>query len=95
MMTNYEAVFVFKPDLEEAAREEILTRLKDVITESGEIKEIEDWGNRKLAYEINYIKEGHYMIIHFVADGSVVKELERRARISDHIIRYLVIKVED
>ncbi|MDO5755824.1 MAG: 30S ribosomal protein S6 [Tissierellia bacterium] len=91
-MNNYEAVLVFKPDMEEQAREELLNRFKEVVENDGEITKIDDWGNKKLAYEIDYIKEGHYIVMDFKAQGDVIKELERRARISDYVIRYLVLK---
>ena len=51
-------------------------------------------GHRKLAYEINYIKEGYYIIVNFEAAAEVVAEVERRSRISDAIIRYMVVKQE-
>ena len=56
--------------------------------------EIDDWGLRKLAYEINYIKEGYYLVLNYEAEPTVVAEVERRARIMDTVMRYLTVKKE-
>lgn len=93
-MNNYEMVVVFKPNLEEDQRKVALDRLFDAINANGKVGEIDEWGQRKLAYEINYIKEGHYYIVNFEADPSVIKEVERRSQIQDSIIRYMVIRKE-
>lgn len=93
-MNNYEMVVVFKPNLEEETRKVALERLYDAINSNGKVGEVDDWGQRKLAYEINYIKEGHYYIVNFEADPSIVKEVERRSQIQDSIIRYMVISKE-
>lgn len=94
-MNKYEAVIVFKPNLEDQERAQVFDRLKDAINANGTVGEIDDWGTRKLAYEINYIKEGYYYIVNFEAEPAVVAEVERRAKIADQIIRYMVIKLED
>ncbi len=94
-MNKYEAVVVFKPTVEEVARGQVLDRLKEAITEAGTVTNVDEWGMRKLAYEINYIKEGYYYIVNFEAEPTVVAEFERRARIADQIIRYMVIRLED
>ena len=93
-MNQYEMVVVLKPNLEEEERKSILDRLTEAVVTNGNVGEIADWGNRKLAYEINYIKEGYYYVINYEADPSVVAEVERRARIIDQVIRYLTIKKE-
>lgn len=93
-MNNYEMVVVFKPNLEEETRKAALERLYDAINSNGKVGEVDDWGQRKLAYEINYIKEGHYYIVNFEADPSIIKEVERRSQIQDSIIRYMVISKE-
>ena len=90
-MKNYEMVVIFKPNLEEEARNTVLNRLYDAINANGKVGQVDDWGQRKLAYEINYIKEGHYYLVNFEAGPEVVKEVERRSQISDQIIRYMVI----
>lgn len=85
-------VVVFKPQMEEEERKALLARLTDAISSNGSVEEIEDWGAKKLAYEINYIKEGYYYLINFEAAPTVIAEVERRARIIDQIIRYLTVR---
>ncbi len=87
-------VVVFKPNLEEDARSKALERIYEAINSNGKVGQVDDWGQRKLAYEINYIKEGHYYIVNFEAEPAVVKEVERRSQIQDSIIRYMVISKE-
>lgn len=94
-MNNYEAVLIFKPDLSDADRTTLLDRFKENIEEFGEVLEVDDWGKRRLAYEINYIKEGYYYIIDFKAEPDHIREFERRLRLSDFILRYMVIRKED
>lgn len=93
-MNKYEMVVVFKPNLEEETRKVALERLYEAINSNGNVGDVDDWGQRKLAYEINYIKEGHYYIVNFEADPSIVKEVERRSQIQDSIIRYMVVSKE-
>ena len=93
-MRKYEGVFVFKPDLEEEQRDLAFNRIKEAIESNGKVLEIADWGKRKLAYEINYIKEGYYYIVDFEATPETITEIERRSKISDAIVRYMVVKKE-
>ena len=94
-MNNYEAVLIFKADMQDADRTELLERFKGIIEENGEVTNVDDWGKRKLAYEINYIKEGYYYIVDFKSEPDHIREFERRLRLSDFIIRYMVIRKED
>ncbi len=93
-MNQYEMVVVLKPNLEDEDRTAVLDRLKEAIETNGNVGEIDDWGTRRLAYEINYIKEGYYLVLNYEAEPTVVAEVERRARIMDQVIRYLTIKKE-
>lgn len=93
-MNTYEMVLILKAGLEEEVREQVLNRLKEAIAEEGSVESVEDWGERKLAYEINYNKDGYYYLIHYQAAPSVVAEVERRARILDQVLRYLTVKKE-
>ncbi len=91
-MNKYEMVVVFKPKMEEEERKTLLTRLTDAINADGNVEDIQDWGEKKLAYEINYIKEGYYYLVNFEAAPTVIAEVERRARIIDQILRYLTVR---
>ena len=93
-MNNYEAVLIFKADMQDTDRTELLERFKAVIAENGEVAEVDDWGKRRLAYEINDLKEGYYYIVNFKSEPDHIREFERRLRLSDFIIRYMVIRKE-
>lgn len=93
-MNNYEMIVILNTGLESSVKETVLNRLYDVIKENGTLGEVDDWGTRKLAYEINHKSEGNYVLINFEADPSIVKELERRAQITDQIMKYLVVNKE-
>lgn len=96
MTRLYETAFVLRPDLEEEARDALLERIKGIITDNqGEIVEVDVWGNKKLAYEINKYDTGFYVIMTFKGGTALVKELERNFRILDGVLRSLVIKKED
>ncbi|MDU4019578.1 MAG: 30S ribosomal protein S6, partial [Finegoldia magna] len=92
---KYELVLIFKPELSEEDRNTVFSRIQQVIDENGKLEEVHDWGKRKLAYEINYIKEGYYYIVNFDLDPQFVKEIERRCRLFDQIIRYMVVRVDE
>ncbi len=94
-MNNYEAVLIFKTELADADRNALLDRFKGHIEENGEVVSVDDWGKRRLAYEINDLKDGYYYIVDFKAEPDHIKEFERRLRLSDSILRYMVIRKED
>lgn len=93
-MRNYEGVFIFSPQVLEENRNEIIEKLKGVIESAGSVTTLDDWGNRKLAYEINDFKEGYYTLINFEAETAVIAELERICKITDGVIRNMIIKLE-
>ncbi|MDD7542718.1 MAG: 30S ribosomal protein S6 [Peptoniphilaceae bacterium] len=93
-MNKYEMVLILKSNAEDEERQQVLDRLLEAIRENGTVGEIDDWGIRKLAYEINYNKEGYYYVVNYEAEPTVVAEVERRARILDQVLRYLTVKKE-
>ncbi len=93
-MRKYEGVFIFKPDVEEATRTQLFERITDIIGDGGSVTEVAEWGNRKLAYEIDYIKEGYYYVVSFEATPEIVAEVDRRCRITDQILRFMITRVE-
>lgn len=94
-MNHYELVVIFKPDLTEEQRNSAFDRIKQAVEENGELGKTDEWGLRKLAYEINYIKEGYYIVQEMNLDPSAVKEVERRCRLLDEVIRFMVSRVEE
>ncbi|WP_432405886.1 30S ribosomal protein S6 [Wukongibacter sp. M2B1] len=94
-MRKYETLYVLRPDLEEEKRNELIEKFKTIIEKDGEIEEVNEWGTKKLAYEIDKIKEGYYVLVNFKANTDLPKELERNFRISDDVIRYIVVNLEE
>ena len=95
-MNKYEALFIIKPDLEAEANKAVIDKFTSVITNGGgTVVKVDEWGKKKLAYPINYIKEGFYVLITFDAEPTVPAELERNFRITEDIMRYLVVLREN
>ncbi len=94
-MRKYETLFIFKPSIEEEKKVELLEKFKGIINADGEVEKVEEWGNRKLAYEIEKVREGYYVLVNFKANPELPKELERNFKIADEVIRYIIINLED
>lgn len=93
-MREYEAVYVIKPSYEEDKYVQIMEKYTALIQNNGgEIIKVEPWGKRRLAYEIEKLREGYYVLVRFNAEAELPTELERNFRISDEILRYLVVRV--
>ncbi|MCF6464725.1 30S ribosomal protein S6 [Clostridium sp. Cult2] len=94
-MRKYEAVFIFVPSLEDEARNQLFDRLKGIVESNGTISNVDEWGVRKLAYEINDISEGYYIVVNFESTPETVKELDRVCKISDSIMRHMIIREDE
>lgn len=90
-MTNYEVMFIIDPALEEAKKEAVVEKVKDIIAADGEVSKVDVWGMRKLAYPIQKKNEGYYAVIEFAGSTELPKELDRRLRISDDVMRHIII----
>lgn len=94
-MNKYEAMYIIKPTVEAEARTAVIEKFSQIITANGgTVESVEELGMKKLAYEINYIGEGFYVLVNFAADAALPAELERNFRINENIMRYIVIKKE-
>ncbi len=93
-MINYEVMFIIDPALEEAAKDACIERVKSVIASDGEVGNVDVWGMRKLAYPIQKKNEGYYVVVEFKASPELPKELDRRLRISDDVMRHIIINKE-
>lgn len=94
-MRNYESIFILKPSIEEEKRAQLIEKFTAIIAADGQVEKVEEWGNRKLAYEIEKLREGYYVLVNFKANPSLPKELERNFRITDEVIRYIVINLDE
>lgn len=88
---KYEAVLVFSLKNGEDAVKALVTKFSDLIKEHAELVDIDEWGKRKLAYDINYESEGYYVIYHFDAKPEFPDEFERVINITDGVLRSLVV----
>ena len=89
-MTNYEVLFIIDPALEDEKKEATIEAVKDIIATEGEVGNVDVWGMRKLAYPIQKKSEGYYVVIEFKAEPTLPKELDRRLKISDNVMRHLI-----
>lgn len=95
-MNKYEIMYIIRPNIEDEAKQTLVERFDNILTSQGaEISESKDWGKRRLAYEINDFREGYYRLVYVAANPEAIQEFERLAKISDDIIRHMVIKEED
>ena len=94
-MNKYELALVVNAKIEDDAREAVVEKAKEYVTRfGGTVPEVEEWGKKRLAYEIQKMREGYYYFIQFEADATCPIELEKRVRIMDNVLRYLVVKKE-
>ena len=92
-MNKYEVVYILDTKLDDAAKESLIERFKGVVeSNGGSVEGVDKWGVKKLAYEINFKSEGFYVLMNFAADAAVPAELERQMRITDGVMRFIVVK---
>jgi small subunit ribosomal protein S6 len=95
-VNKYEAMYIIHPSVEDEARAALVERFSGLVVQGGgNVEKIDDWGKRKLAYEIQDMTEGHYILMHFEAEADLPRELERNFKISESIMRFMVIRKED
>ncbi len=92
-MNQYELALVVNAKIEDETRLATLEAAKELITRfGGNVTNVDDWGKKRLAYEIQKMKEGYYYFIQFESDSTVPGEIEQRVRIMENVIRYLCIR---
>ncbi|MCM3702588.1 MULTISPECIES: 30S ribosomal protein S6 [Paenibacillus] len=91
-MRKYEVMYIIRPDVEQEAVQATVEKFQGIIQNGGEITKHDVMGKRRLAYEINKVRDGIYVLVNFTATPEVVAELERILKISDEVIRYLITK---
>ena len=93
---KYELVYIIDPDVDEEARKALIERFGAMIeSNGGSVEKTDEWGKRHLAYPINDKNEGYYVLVNFSADANVPREMERNLGITENILRYLVIRIEE
>lgn len=92
-MNNYEVLYIIDNQTEETAREAVIAKYEELVTAAGgTVEKTDKWGMRKLAYPINDKNDGYYVLMTFSSPAELPKELERQMRISDEVVRYIVIR---
>ena len=91
-MRNYEVMFILRPELDEQQVQANVEKIAGIINNGGEITKTTMMGKRRLAYEINKIRDGIYVLINFKGTNEVINEMDRVMRISDEVIRFLILQ---
>ena len=94
-MNKYESVIIINPSLEEEGIKGLIQRFTDLINTDGKLESVEEMGKKKLAYEVKKNKEGYYILFNFEAKPELIAELERNYRITDEVIKFIVVRKED
>lgn len=95
-MRKYETIFILHPSMDEEAIKAATDKFKGVIENGGgTIENVDVWGRRKLAYEINKVSEGFYTLVNFTCNAELPKELDRVFRITDGVMRHIIVKEEN
>ncbi len=95
-MRKYEVIFIIRPDAGEEETAKIVTQMEGVVTGAGgKIEKVERMGRRRLAYRVSRYSEGFYVLFAFEGTGDTVKELERRLKVADPVIKFLSVRVDE
>lgn len=94
-MTNYEIMFIISSALEDAKKEEVVETVKGIISSDGEVDKVNIWGMKKLAYPIQKRDDGYYVVIDFKASTELPKELDRRLKIMDEVVRHMIVAKDE
>ena len=94
-MNKYESVVIINPNLEAESVKALIEKFSNLINSNGTVNSVEELGKRKLAYEIKKLNEGYYVIVKFEAKPELITELERVYRITDEVMKFIVVKEEE
>ncbi len=98
-MRIYELVFIVKPDLAEGEIDAVIEQFTAAVSEGGgTVMKVEQWGKRRLAYRVKQHTEGYYVLLHYSTDDnntSLAREIERRLRVADPVIKYITIRIDE
>lgn len=94
-MANYEVMFILDPALEDDKKDATVETVKTIIASEGEVGNVDVWGMKKLAYPIQKKAEGYYVVVEVKAPHTLPKELDRRLKISDNVMRHIIINKDE
>ena len=94
-MSKYEIMYIMRPTLDDAAKTELMEKLANVITSNGgTISNVDDWGLKELAYSIQDMTKGYYVVLNVEADAACVAEFDRRSRINHDVVRHMIVNLD-
>ena len=93
-MNKYESVIIVNPNVDEEGIKALEKKFTDIINNDGKLEKIDNLGKRKLAYEVKKNNEGIYLVLTFEANADLIEELQRNYRITDEVIKFIVIRIE-
>ena len=92
----YEVMFIVRPDVEEADLDKLIAGFEHTVTNGGgHVRSTEKWGRRRLAYTVRKFNDGNYILMTIDADGQLVHELERRLRVSEPVIKFITVRMDE
>ena len=95
-MRNYEVVFIAAPAITSEELDAFINHAQTVIEgKNGKVVKVDNWGKKNLAYKINKFREGYYVVLSIEAEGGAIAELERRFRVTDFIIRFISVRIDE
>ena len=94
-MNKYESVIIVNPNVDEEGIKALEKKFTDIINNDGKLEKIDNLGKRKLAYEVKKNNEGIYLVLTFESNAYLIEELQRNYRITDEVIKFIVIKIEE
>lgn len=96
MNRTYELMFIVRPDMTEEDQDKLISNLESAVTSSGgQVKNVEKMGKRRLAYTVRKFNDGLYILLTFEGGGGLVHELERRLRVSEPVIKFLSVRIDE
>src|SRR3954469_7394286 len=95
-MRIYEELFIIKPDAPDEEVDQFVEQLRTQLTAAGAtVDKVDKWGKRRLAYRVDKFREGTYVLLQFTCEPNGVKELERRLRVSDIVLKFLTVRIDE
>ena len=94
-MNKYESVIIINPSVDEEKVKSLVDRFSELINKNGKVEKVDTLGKKRLAYEVKKNREGIYVVLYFEAEPSLIAELERNYRITDEVIKFIVVKDEN
>ena len=94
-MNKYESVVIINPNLEAESIKALIEKISGLINSNGTVSSVEELGKKRLAYEIKKLNEGYYVVVKFEAKPELITELERVYRITDEVMKFIVVKEEE